>query len=154
MASLLAQTGFWPLLAPAYISMEIKQCGLTAAAFCQRAKKVNIEDSPHRVKVCTAWKTIIAVHDACVIHQNIELSIEKLSTPLPPKLFLPSRGRAVAAACTAASASTNFVSGKAAEPILNNLNISVLLVMLHLTVSRAHRAVPSAPIERRIVRGR
>jgi hypothetical protein len=55
--------------------MEITQCGLTAAAFCQRAKKVNIEDSPKRVKVWTAWKTIIAVHDACVIHQNIELSI-------------------------------------------------------------------------------
>jgi hypothetical protein len=38
-------------------------------------KKVDIEDSTHRVKVCTAWRTIISVHDACVIHQNIEPSV-------------------------------------------------------------------------------
>src|SRR5215469_11797318 len=41
----------------------------------QGAKKVDIEDSTHRVKVCTAWRTIISVHDACVIHQNIEASV-------------------------------------------------------------------------------
>src|SRR6516165_10382172 len=47
----------------------------------QGAKKVDIEDSTHRVKLCTAWRTIVSVHDACVIHQNIEPSVVR-SYPL------------------------------------------------------------------------